>query len=57
MLRIKLKGTPKPVVIPTGHDTVRSQDGKTLQVIDKDRKPVDKAVYDVSTVVSVVRED
>jgi hypothetical protein len=55
MLRIKVKGKKATEVIPAGHDTKLSDDGKTLAVIDKDGNQVEGVSFDPASVIVVVR--
>jgi hypothetical protein len=56
MLKIRIKGQKELRVIPSGHDTRLSEDGKTLAVMDKDGELVDGVALDPASVVAVVRE-
>jgi hypothetical protein len=54
VIKIKTKGRPAET-IPAGHSVQRSEDGKQVQVLDKDGKPVDGKVFDVEAVQAVLR--
>jgi hypothetical protein len=57
MLRIKIKGNPQPLIVPAGHDTRRTADGK-LEIVDSEGQAVKNvATLDPATVSAVVRED